>query len=959
MRVHRRSDQILSFTAFWVLSTGIVSAQPPILRYASDVPGSQAWPASSYPDSFTRSGSKVYFVACSQASGTELWVYDTAPHVVKDIHPGSESGLSSTSPVGSLLDGRVVFAAREIRSPNSVIWVTDGTEPGTHALQSNTGLSARVFNPAQSGFFAALSPGRVVFFAAGPTAVAALWSTDGTNAGTNVATLNSGSSTGVFRHSAGGIAYFSASSSSLLWRTDGTPEGTFQLGQWSSVKFLTVDAATYFICSDTTPTTRGLWTTDGTVEGTHRLVDAGVTTLDLAAVGPNLIYNGTAAASGAEPWAYNTLTSTATLLADIYPFGDSSPRDFTPLGSGVIFDALTPSTPISTRQLWITNGTPESTHLLFNPGILETIDIGTIRSGISNAYFLSSNGQRLWVTDGTAVGTSSLATAPRSVLPSLKGDFIPDGSSRFLFRLNTSQSGDELWISDGTPNGTQSLDINPGFTSSVVSPVVPPVTNRHSAVAANGRVYFPAILSGTSSPQSSLVTASAAPADARILRSFASGPTEINSFQGRLYFPAGDSTSNVELWSSDGTPAGTSLAAEISARSSSQPRSLTPVGNRLFMVADAVGSPLGFPQPWYTLFMATPGLPGVAQVVSNSPTLPRIRLTTTNGSAPESLTPALGKLFFVGMADPLNSSMNSLIVSDGTDQGTIALAPNPSLPFFEWHNRLYFVAQVSLTNAGSVFLYSTDGTIAGTRVESRVSLGTFPLAVTDTHLFLLSPDANGVSQLVAFDRAAGTLPQLTSFAGTQGFVGLTPSPAAAIGNRVVFSAANAIAGTELWSSDGTLSGTLQIADLFPGPSSSNPLELTSTRSGVFFIAANSDGVGVRLYVTDGTSSGTRPVPIAPGSPTLSPFAFYPTFEYFVPSPSRLFVLAANSTAEQVWYLDTCFADFDASGRVDANDLFAFLAAWFALDPHADTNADAQLTVDDIFSYIQLWFTGCP
>ncbi|MFN7020983.1 MAG: matrixin family metalloprotease [Phycisphaerales bacterium] len=54
----------------------------------------------------------------------------------------------------------------------------------------------------------------------------------------------------------------------------------------------------------------------------------------------------------------------------------------------------------------------------------------------------------------------------------------------------------------------------------------------------------------------------------------------------------------------------------------------------------------------------------------------------------------------------------------------------------------------------------------------------------------------------------------------------------------------------------------------------------------------------------------------------------------------------------------CPADFNLSGVVSVQDLFDYLAAYFAGDPNADVNASGALTVQDLFDYMALYFAGC-
>lgn len=60
----------------------------------------------------------------------------------------------------------------------------------------------------------------------------------------------------------------------------------------------------------------------------------------------------------------------------------------------------------------------------------------------------------------------------------------------------------------------------------------------------------------------------------------------------------------------------------------------------------------------------------------------------------------------------------------------------------------------------------------------------------------------------------------------------------------------------------------------------------------------------------------------------------------------------------------CRADFDGNGSRSVNDLFEFLAAWFATNGQsgaglaADMNADQTISVGDLFEFLALWFAGC-
>jgi len=56
--------------------------------------------------------------------------------------------------------------------------------------------------------------------------------------------------------------------------------------------------------------------------------------------------------------------------------------------------------------------------------------------------------------------------------------------------------------------------------------------------------------------------------------------------------------------------------------------------------------------------------------------------------------------------------------------------------------------------------------------------------------------------------------------------------------------------------------------------------------------------------------------------------------------------------------DACPADFDGNGTREVADVFAFLSAWFALDPSADFDGVGGIGVPDIFAFLSAWFAGC-
>lgn len=54
----------------------------------------------------------------------------------------------------------------------------------------------------------------------------------------------------------------------------------------------------------------------------------------------------------------------------------------------------------------------------------------------------------------------------------------------------------------------------------------------------------------------------------------------------------------------------------------------------------------------------------------------------------------------------------------------------------------------------------------------------------------------------------------------------------------------------------------------------------------------------------------------------------------------------------------CTADFNTDDTVSVQDVFDYLAAWFAGNPRADIDQANCVNVDDIFAFLMAWFAGC-
>ncbi len=181
---------------------------------------------------------------------------------------------------------------------------------------------------------------------------------------------------------------------------------------------------------------------------------------------------------------------------------------------------------------------------------------------------------------------------------------------------------------------------------------------------------------------------------------------------GRLYFPAEDGANGgahgVELWSSNGTKAGTKMAVDVaSGATGSFPDELRTFKNHLFFDAADIGG----------VYVSDGTDAGTAQLKSGGQAL------TGNVSQAE---PLGGKLFMYANV----TGTNGWMLSDGTPGGT-SFQPWPanlqptSGSYADVGGKVLFGARLIGPNDDEE-LWSTDGTTAGTQLVKDIYPGLLP-----------------------------------------------------------------------------------------------------------------------------------------------------------------------------------------------------------------------------------------
>lgn len=434
---------------------------------------------------------RVVFSADDGVHGREVWVTDGTPagtHMLKDILPGSGSGVATgVDVIVSLDNGRAIFAADDGVNGKE-LWVTDGTTNGTVLLRD---LAAGASDANPRGF-QPLPNGQVEGFYSGGIYDGRV-ATDGTLAGTVIGAespltdiaepfpptsnnLEDGDASGSYELTnydsrgvqlANGLKVFSGQydvvnanghvtfSNDIVSITDGTKDGTKPIGGFfsgSAAKYNTdpFDSVTgiggkFFALSDG----RAIFI------GNERFADFSYGETQL------FVTNGSTVSA---------ISSEVKNVSDVTQFANGQNLFLGNTQSGGILAGA-----IETRGLWVTDGNSvQKVSCNLHGYSLIKKDLGSGKWLFSlTRDFVDSDGdgweepvEELWVTDGTADGTRLVMTRFES--QHLK-DVMPLGGNKAIITYYESDGGTSLepWVIDLAGGGATLLsDILPGQTSS-------------------------------------------------------------------------------------------------------------------------------------------------------------------------------------------------------------------------------------------------------------------------------------------------------------------------------------------------------------------------------------------------------------------------------------------------------------------------------------------------------------
>jgi ELWxxDGT repeat protein len=579
---------------------------------------------SSDPLGLTAVDGVVFFRATDETNGAELWRSDGTAggtSLVRNIDPGQRGSFPGDL---TAVGGALFFTTAHDNSFLRELWTSDGTAEGTVPVLQPAPISVTnigglfdfsgtlVFlhddgvhgyepwrsdcSTAGTGLIRDIAPGPTSSRVGPPVAVGGLlfffaddgtngrepWRSDGTRDGTVLVRdvmPGPSSSTPAFLDSLaalGGRALFGADDGvhgRELWVSDGSAAGTHLLRDLrpgpatadSDPANLTPFGGGLLFAADDGRTGVEPWRTDGSAEGTVRVRDinpgaapslAGPFTV----FGNRVIFSADDGVAGAEPWTSDGTAAGTALLADVHPgSAASSPEPFVRSGNALFFAADDGE---HGRELWQTDGSADGTYQVRDIAPGETGSTPEALTDVDGTLFFTAavDGRRsLWRSDGTEVGTVRLVIVDATQLT--------DVSGTLYFTVFTT-----LWKSDGTPQGTVPLgDFHP--VSGQYTP--------NQLTATGGRLFFAAEADAVVE----LWTTDGSRAEAlRPLDKFQ--PAQLTAVQDRLFFTAEDPEHGLELWTTDGTVAGTHLVRDVNpGPAGSFPSALTPAGERLLFRA--------------------------------------------------------------------------------------------------------------------------------------------------------------------------------------------------------------------------------------------------------------------------------------------------------------------------------------------------------------------------------------
>ncbi|EDP69839.1 hypothetical protein FBALC1_09917 [Flavobacteriales bacterium ALC-1] len=416
--------------------------------------------------------------------------------LVKDIHVGAASSMSTYENSRFEYNGHMYFAAYEDVTTRMELWKTDGTTNGT-TLVKNLGGNGYSGNPRDF----LLWSNEMILTANRITGYIGVRS-DGTTAGTSELNPNGNSISKAMVYNnelyvARGELYkytsINASPSMVIDLTGGFASFASPVIVYGGELYFT--ALNQYSYAQ-------IWKTNGTAQGTSLVKEFGEATLNTNSGVPTnfkihngklyFAVNGRAYASdpaiGVELWVTDGTTAGTVMVQDLnVGAGDSNPSDLTIYNDELYFTATSSALG---RELFKVNS---------NGNIVNVFDIHPSGDSNPSSLFVDSNrlyyaaddgtnGKEIWVTNTYSGASRNTMVNTTEIFKDINptGDSNPSGFVKYFgeiyFSANDGVNGQELWKSDLTSSGTQMVD-NINLTGD---------SNPRDFMVANNQIFFSA-----------------------------------------------------------------------------------------------------------------------------------------------------------------------------------------------------------------------------------------------------------------------------------------------------------------------------------------------------------------------------------------------------------------------------------------------------------------------------------
>ena len=440
-------------------------------------------------------------------------------------------------------------------------------------------------------------------------------------------------------------------------------------------------------------------------------------------------------------------------------------------------------------------------------------------------------------------------------------------------------------------------DINPGTGGSF----------PRSLTSVGPALFFSA---KTASSGTELWTSDGSGAGTRLVKDILPGlneshPDNLTNLNGTLYFSA---VGNSQLWKLDGTTSGTVLVKDFDTTTGSYTNS---VDNLL-----AVGGKLYFTfrdrELWASDGTNT-GTHLIKHIGGFAPTTQSIPLALTNVN---------GTLYFTAFEQ---ASGRELWKSDGTSAGTVRITDlvpgtGDGLPenLTNFNGSLYFTAYSAVSEGEQPFrhLWRTNGTGSNVTQISDIYAGS-SLGVVNDRLFLAGGNTPNDLELFTSDGTSSGTVRIRDI--NPGVIGSYPGRFTEVQGDVYFVADDGTHGSELWKSDGTSAGTVLVKDINVGSSSSNPRYLANC-GGTLFFNTFAAGESRSLWESQGAEADTVKVSSSESITPIDPA------ELTVIGSTLYYAATTPAQNRELWKLDLTpvvtpinTISLNASGNIEVHD----------------------------------------